>query len=84
MGALVASYISSGVPVDSAVASEGTVSKLVSESGTVESRSAVLLTAKLTGEIRGILVEEGDSGQRRNRQDHPVRRGADGKASQGM
>ena len=61
VGALVASYISSGVPVDSAVASEGTVSKLVSESGTVESRSAVLLTAKLTGEIRGILVEEGDS-----------------------
>ncbi len=61
VGASLASYISSGVPVDSALVSEGTVSKIVSESGTVESRSAVLLTAKQTGEIRGILVEEGDS-----------------------
>ncbi len=61
LGAIITSYISSGIPVDSAYVSEGTVTKLVSESGTVESRSAVMLTAKQTGEIMGILVEEGDS-----------------------
>jgi len=64
LGAVIASYISSGVPVDSAYVSEGTVTKLVSESGTVESRSSVLLTAKQTGEIMGILIEEGDSVQK--------------------
>ena len=61
LGAIITSYISSGIPVDSAYVSEGTVTKLVSESGTVESRSAVMLAAKQTGEIMGILVEEGDS-----------------------
>lgn len=61
LGAVVASYLSSGVPVDTAYVSEGTVTKLISESGTVESRSALRLTAKQSGDIKGILVEEGDT-----------------------
>ena len=64
IGALVATYISSGVPVDSSYVSEGTVTKLVSESGTVESRSSVRLNAKQSGEIKGMLVEEGDAVQK--------------------
>lgn len=61
LGVALASYLSSGFSVDAAYVSQGPVIKTVSESGTVESKSAVLLTAKQSGEIKGILVEEGDS-----------------------
>lgn len=61
LGAAVAYYLSSAIPVDTAFVSEGTVTKLVNESGTIESRSAVRLTAKQNGDIKGILVKEGDT-----------------------
>lgn len=61
LGVVIASYLSSGLAVDSSYVSEGPVIKTVNESGTVESKNSVLLTAKQAGEIKGILVEEGDS-----------------------
>jgi HlyD family secretion protein len=61
LGVSIGAYISSGIATDAAYVSQGSVLKTVSESGTVESKSAVLLTAKQTGEIKGVLVEEGDS-----------------------
>jgi len=40
---------------------KGEVVKLLKESGTVESESSIIITAKNTGEIKGLLVSEGDS-----------------------
>ena len=58
---VLAGVLLSGTPVETAEVSQGPVSEVVKEAGTVESESALILTAKQTGEIRGLLVEEGDS-----------------------
>lgn len=54
------STLAAGIPVDTAVVEKGDVIKLISESGTVESDSSIVVTAKISGEIKGISVSEGD------------------------
>ncbi|HPD90047.1 MAG TPA: HlyD family efflux transporter periplasmic adaptor subunit, partial [Bacillota bacterium] len=58
---IVAAVLLSGTPVETAHVSQGPVAEVIKEAGTVESESALVLTAKQTGEIRGLLVEEGDA-----------------------
>jgi len=50
----------SGVSVETAQVSTGEVTKLIKESGSVESEKAITITAKATGEVKGITVSEGD------------------------
>jgi HlyD family secretion protein len=54
------SVMSAGIPVESAAVDRGEVTKLLKESGTVESKSSVTITAKSSGEIKGLMIEEGD------------------------
>ncbi|MBR0598297.1 efflux RND transporter periplasmic adaptor subunit [Sinanaerobacter chloroacetimidivorans] len=49
-----------GAEVESAVVDKGQVIKLIKESGTVEAENTVVIAAKNSGEIRKVLVEEGD------------------------
>ena len=51
---------SGGILVETAIIEKGEVIKLIKESGTVESESAIMITAKNTGEIKGLMVSEGD------------------------
>ncbi len=51
----------SGEAVESMVIDKGEVAKLLKETGFVESESSVIITAKNSGEIKGLVVEEGDS-----------------------
>jgi len=53
-------FISGGISVDSDAVSKGEVTKLIKESGTVESESSVIVSAKNPGEIEGLKVSEGD------------------------
>ena len=46
--------------VESAAVDQGPVEKLLKETGTVESKSSVTVTAKTAGDIKGLTVEEGD------------------------
>ena len=55
------SALNTGISVESAVVDQGEVSKLLKETGTVESVSSIRITAKNSGEIKGLAVEEGDS-----------------------
>lgn len=52
--------LSSGIAVDSAYVEKGEVIKLIKESGTVESKSSIIITAKNTGEVKGLKISEGD------------------------
>jgi HlyD family secretion protein len=61
IAAAASSAMKSGIEVDSASADQGDVTKILKETGTVESKSAVTVTAKSSGEIRGLRVSEGDS-----------------------
>lgn len=60
IAAAAAATVNSGVAVESAVVDQGEVTKLLKEAGTVESKSSVTVTAKNSGEIKGLMVEEGD------------------------
>lgn len=61
IAAAAASAMKSGIAVESASADQGDVTKILKETGTVESKSAVTITAKSSGEIKGLKVSEGDS-----------------------
>ncbi len=50
----------SGISVETKQASIGEVTKLIKESGSVESEKAITITAKATGEVKGVAVAEGD------------------------
>ncbi|MEA4988084.1 MAG: efflux RND transporter periplasmic adaptor subunit [Anaerovorax sp.] len=52
---------SQGVLVDTAMVETGSVIKLIKESGTMESESAIIVTAQNTAEIQELLVSEGDA-----------------------
>ncbi len=52
--------VSSGIPVETATVSTGEVVKMIKESGSVEAKKTVILTAKSTGEVKGLMVGEGD------------------------
>ncbi|MDD3168517.1 MAG: efflux RND transporter periplasmic adaptor subunit [Eubacteriales bacterium] len=51
--------MNAGVAVESDAVGRGEVTKLIKESGTVESESSITLTARNSGEIKGLMVEEG-------------------------
>jgi HlyD family secretion protein len=55
------SAMNAGVAVETAAVDQGEVAKLLKETGTVESESAVTVTAKNSGEVKGLAVAEGDS-----------------------
>jgi len=61
IAAVSATALNSGIIVESAAVDQGEVVKLLKETGTVESESSITIIAKNSGEIRGLLVEEGDS-----------------------
>jgi len=54
------SAMNAGVVVETAAAERGEVIRLIKETGTVESESTITITAKNSGEVRGLAVEEGD------------------------
>ena len=54
------SILSGGIPVETAAAEKGEVVRIISESGTVESETSIVITAKTSNEINGIMVSEGD------------------------
>lgn len=49
-----------GILVEAAIVETGQVVKLIKESGTMESESAIRITAQNTGEIKDLRVSEGD------------------------
>lgn len=61
IAAAAAAAMNSGITVESAAVDQGEVTKLLKETGTVESKSTITVTAKNSGEIKGLSVEEGDS-----------------------
>ncbi len=56
-----AAAMNRGIPVEAASVEQGAVVKLLKETGTVESESSITITAKVSGEVRSLTVEEGDS-----------------------
>jgi len=54
------SAVNGGIVVEAEAVGKGEVSKILKETGTVESKSSVTITAKNSGEVRGLKVEEGD------------------------
>lgn len=56
-----AAAMNRGIPVEVASVEQGEVVKLLKETGTVESESSITITAKVSGEVRSLTVEEGDS-----------------------
>lgn len=61
IAAAAVSWMKSGIVVESAAADLGDVTKILKETGSVESKSAVMVTAKSSGEIKGLKASEGDS-----------------------
>lgn len=61
IAAVAFSVMNAGVAVETEIVERGEVRKLLKETGTVESESAIIITAKNSGEIKGLAVEEGDS-----------------------
>lgn len=55
-----AASINGGIEAETAAAEKGAVQQILKETGTVESKSAVTITAKNAGEIKGLMAEEGD------------------------
>lgn len=60
IAAAAGAYMNSGIVVESVAADKGEVVKLLKETGTVESRSSVTITAKNAGDIKGLAASEGD------------------------
>lgn len=58
--AVAATMIKGGITVESAAVDQGEVTKLIKETGTVESENSITITAKNSEEIKGLVVEEGD------------------------
>ncbi len=54
-------YMNGGIAVESAAVERGEITKLLKESGTVESYSSIAVVARNSGEVKGVMVEEGDS-----------------------
>lgn len=52
--------MNAGIAVESAAVDRGEVTKLLKETGTVESESTITILAKNSGDIKGLTVEEGD------------------------
>ena len=50
----------SGISVETAAVSTGDVVRMIKESGSVEAKKSIIVTAKSTGEVKGLMVEEGD------------------------
>ena len=50
-----------GVEAEVVSADEGTVRKLIKETGTVESGNAIVIASNFSGEVKGVIVTEGDS-----------------------
>lgn len=50
-----------GVEAEVVLADEGSVQKLIKETGTVESGNAIVIASNFSGEIKGVIVSEGDS-----------------------
>ena len=61
IAAAASSAMKSGIVVESAAVDQGDVTKILKETGSVESKSAVTITAKSSGEIRGLKASEGDN-----------------------
>jgi HlyD family secretion protein len=59
IAAAVGAYMNSGIIVELAAVGKGEVIKQLKETGTVESRSSVTITAKNAGEIKGLAASEG-------------------------
>lgn len=55
------SAMKTGIAVESAAVDQGEVTKVLKETGTVESRSSVTISAKNSGEVKGLTVQEGDN-----------------------
>jgi HlyD family secretion protein len=53
--------MNSGVAAEVVSVDRGEVAKILKETGTVESESTVTVTAKNSGEVKGLTVKEGDS-----------------------
>ena len=49
-----------GIEADTVTADEGPVRKLIKETGTVESGSTIVVASNFSGEIKGVIVSEGD------------------------
>ncbi|MEL7654678.1 MAG: efflux RND transporter periplasmic adaptor subunit [Bacillota bacterium] len=60
IGVAAVAMMNTGISVESAAVGQGEVTKLLKETGTVESKSTITITAKNSGDIKGLLVEEGD------------------------
>ena len=60
IAATAATMVNAGIVVESAAVDQGEVTKLLKETGTVESERSITITAKNSEEIKGLLVEEGD------------------------
>lgn len=58
---VIVSTMNAGIPVETAAAEQGEVRKLLKETGTVESVNSVTMTAQNSGEIKGLVVAEGDN-----------------------
>jgi len=58
--AAAAAVMNSGVTAETIAVDRGEVRKLLKETGTVESKSSITVTAKNSGDIKGLTVEEGD------------------------
>ncbi|MDD4564673.1 MAG: efflux RND transporter periplasmic adaptor subunit [Eubacteriales bacterium] len=58
---LAAAFLNTEIPVKTAAADRGQVKKILKETGTVESGRAIIVIAKNPGEIKRLLVEEGNS-----------------------
>ena len=52
-------WMNGGIEAETVAVDKGEVTRLLKETGTVESKSTVTITAKNTGEIKGLMVEEG-------------------------
>ncbi|QOX64953.1 efflux RND transporter periplasmic adaptor subunit [Anoxybacterium hadale] len=55
-----AAWLGGGKEAETAAVDKGEVKKILKENGTVESKSAVTIMAKNAGEIKGLMVDEGD------------------------
>lgn len=61
IAAIAVSTMNAGIAVESAAIDQGEVKKLLKETGSVESKSSITITAKNSIDIKGLTVEEGDN-----------------------
>lgn len=55
-----AAYLNQGIVVSTDMAKTGVVLKLIKETGTVEARNKILVSAKSSGELKGLVLTEGE------------------------